>query len=101
MGVCKASRINFSVMWSTNIDMFLITLHNSKEISSDGTHKASDYFKLDDATMKLVDDKAEEIFLTKRFFSLSSYKLHYDSKQELKNNMARVTITTQETFHQS
>ena len=43
--------------------MDFTSLYNSKEIMSGGTYKAGDYFRLDDATRKLVDDKAGKTYL--------------------------------------
>ena len=42
--VYKASGINFSVMCSANVDMFIKTLHVSGEISKEGTYKDRIYF---------------------------------------------------------
>ena len=78
--VCNASGINFSVMCSANIDMAFKGLHDSKQILSGGTYKGGYYFKLNKATRKLVDEKAEEIFLATHFLSLSSNKYHYHNK---------------------
>ena len=48
--VCKASGINFSVICCANIDMDFKALQDSNQISSGGTYKGGDYFKLDNAT---------------------------------------------------
>ena len=69
--------------------MAFTAIYNSKEIPSDGTYKVGVYFNPDDAKRKLVDENAKEICLTTRFLSLPSYKLHYDSKQALRNDMIK------------
>ena len=62
-------------------------LHESLNIEIIGTYMDGIYFKLSDNKRKLVDDQAKEIYLLKRFLSISSNKLHNQSKQELKNNL--------------
>ena len=81
--VCKASGINFAVMCSANVDMAMSSLQQS------GTYKDGSYFALDPSIRKQVDEKAEEICLATRFLSLSSDKLHRQSKQELKNDLVK------------
>ena len=44
---------------------------------------------MEDDNRKLVDDKADNMCLVKCFLSVSSNKLHYHSKQELKNDMIK------------
>ena len=66
--VCKASGINFAVMYSSNVDMSIKALHKDGTISKAGTYKEGTYFKLDDDERKAVDDMAEKICLSTRFF---------------------------------
>ena len=87
--VCKASGINFSVMCSANVDMAIKSLNLVGEISTSGTYKDGTYFKLTEDERELVDQKAEEICLATRFLSLSSNKLHSQSKQELQNDLIK------------
>ena len=87
--VCKASGIKFSVMCSANVDMAIKLLKLAGEMSTSGTYKDGTYFKLTKDERKLVDKKAEGICLATRFLSLSSNKLHSQSKQESKNNLIK------------
>ena len=87
--VCKASGINFTVMCSANIDMAIAEISSTGEMMKTGTYKSGTYFQLKDDEINLVDYRSEEIFLSTRLLFLSSNKLPYQSKQELKNNLTK------------
>ena len=70
--MCKASRINFAVMCSANVDMAMAELYATRAITKQVTYKDGGYFKINETERKLVDDRAEEICLSTRFLSLSS-----------------------------
>jgi hypothetical protein len=85
--MCKASKVNFAIMCTKNIDTVLTTLRVEKKITNTGLYKDGDYFNLNDAERILVDKMLEEICLCTRFLSLASDKLHAARKQELANDM--------------
>ena len=87
--VCEASGINFAVMCTANVNTAIKTLHDNGKITSNGTYKDGKYFSMSDTDRNMVDDMAEEIYLSTRFLSLSSDRLHGASKQELKNDLVK------------
>ena len=76
-------------MCSANVDMAIKSLNLTGKISNSGTYKDGTYFKLTEDERKVVDEKSEEICLETRFLSLSSNKIHSQSKQELKNDLVK------------
>ena len=71
--ICKASKINFSLMCTTNVDMAMKELWNSVEVTKQGTFDDGTYFILNQAIRGLVDARAEEICLATRIlYSLST-----------------------------
>ena len=84
--VCKASGINVALLCDANVDMTIEHLFNEGTISKGEKFKEGAYYKLSDAKRSSVDSMAEEICMSTRVISLSNNKLHYESKQELKND---------------
>ena len=91
--VCKARSINFVLLCKANIDMAMEQLHAKRKIlpraTKPGNFKDGSYFKLTNAERGAVDKVAEETCLATIFLSLSCDELHYNSKQELKNDMVK------------
>ena len=87
--VCKANGVNFSVIYSTDVDMAIKVLYKEGKITTDGTYRKGTYFALTTTERALVDEMAEDICLSTRFISLASNKLHAQSKQELKNDLIK------------
>ena len=87
--LCKVSGINFVVMCSANANMAIIILHREGKVSKVETYMEETYFTLSADERKAVDDMVEKIFLSTRFLSLSSEKLHGFRKQELKNYLTK------------
>ena len=90
--VCEARGIKFSLMCTANVDMDIKELSGSGDLTKNGTFKDGTYFLLYQAERELVNARAEEICLVTRFLSLSSNKLHSQSKQELKNDLIKGVI---------
>ena len=84
--VCKASGISFALMCDANVDMVMHQLHKNNTISKTGNFKDSVNYTLSDEERVFVDEMAEETCVPTRFLSLSNNKLHFKSKQELKND---------------
>ena len=82
--VCKASVINFSLMYTHNIDAAMKKILKDGSISASGTYADGTYSRHNEVHMKLVNDVAEEICLLTRLLSLLNDTLHSASKQELK-----------------
>ena len=87
--MCKASKINFALLCTENVDMALNKLRSEGKVTTTGLYKEGAYFKLSDDERTLVNRMAEEICLSTRFLSLASNKLHIWSKQELVNDMVK------------
>ena len=87
--MCKASKVNFAMICTENIDMAMTTLRNNGKITTTGSYADGAYYRLNDIERPLVDSMAEEICLSTRFLSLASNKLHMWSKQELVNDMVK------------
>lgn len=81
---CKAKGINFATMCTVNVDMTIKILNDSGKMSTKGSFKDGTYFQLSDRDMKRVDNQVEGICLATHFLSLSSNKLHSQSRQEFK-----------------
>jgi len=69
--------------------MVIKALNKAGKITKSGTYNDIVYFDMSEDERKLVDDIAAEIYLSTRFMSLSSNKLHGASKQELKNDLVK------------
>jgi len=67
-------------MCTANVNTAIKILHDNGKITSNGTYEDGKYFSMSDKYRNLVDDMAEEIFLSTRFLSLSSDRLHGASK---------------------
>jgi len=80
--VCNASGVNLALMCTANIDLAIGHLHSKGKISSNGKFDDGVYFELTSDERKLIDNMAEEIFLSTRFLSLSSDSVHYKSIKE-------------------
>ena len=87
--MCKASKVNFALMCTENINLAMETLRDDNKITTPGTYDDGGYFNLSTTERPLVDSMAEEICLSTRFLSLASDRLHYWSKQELVNDMVK------------
>ena len=53
--ICNASDINFTTLWSVNVDMVTSTLHTTRKISVSGRYKDGAYFTLMNDKKELVD----------------------------------------------
>lgn len=84
--VCKVSMVNFVMMCTANVDMAMKTLFNNRKIAKSSSYADRAYVDLTKGERKLVEEMAEEIFLSTRFLSFSSSKLNGASKQEQLNN---------------
>ena len=87
--VCKASGVNFALLFTHTIDMAVSILNNEGEISLTGKYKNGIYLKLNDNERELVNDRADEICITTSFLSLSSNKKFSASKKELRNDLVK------------
>ena len=76
-------------MCFTNVNIPIKSLNLTGEISRSGTYKDGTYFKLLDDEKIIVEEKSEEIYLAIQFLSLSSNKLHSQSKQEVNNDLIK------------
>ena len=70
--VCRASGINFATMCTANIDTAIKVLYKDEKIAISGEYKDRTYFKMNNDERKLVDNMAEEIYVSTRFLLLSS-----------------------------
>ena len=59
------------------------------EMTKKGTFNDGTYFKLNEVTRGLVDAYTEEIYLATSFLSISSKKLHSQSKKKLNNDLVK------------
>ena len=84
----KTSKINFVLLYTENIDMALTILRAESKITATGLYNVGAY-RLKESKQVLVDKMVAEIYLSTRFLSLGSDKLHMWSKQELVNNMIK------------
>jgi len=73
-------------MCNANVDMAIEHIYKGGKISKDGKFKDGTYYSLSKEEKELVDEMVGEICLSTIFLSLSSNKLHFESKQELKND---------------
>jgi len=64
-------------------------LHSCGKIRKESTYKDGTCFVLDLDKRKPAENHEEEICLATRFLSMSSDKLHSQSKQELKNDLVK------------
>jgi len=87
--VCKTSGNNFALMRDSSVDMAIEHLYKGGKTSKDGKFKDGTYYSLPKEDKEIAEEMEEEICLSKRFLSLSSNKLHFESKQELKNDKIR------------
>ena len=69
--------------------MAMKALYKDVSIGKSGTYKDGTYFTLSKEEMKLVNDMAEEIYLSTRLLPLLSEKLPSASKQKLKNDLTK------------
>ena len=90
---CKVSGINFAVMCSANIDMANVGLKSTGEMTKNATYKSGTYFHLKDDKRKLVDDRAEEIYLSTRFLSLSSKNSTTNPNKSSRTTSSKVMTT--------
>ena len=79
-------------MCMANVDMSMKEFLDYGEMTKKGTFNNGTYFNFNEDTRGLVDARTEEICLVTRFLSLSSNKLHSQSKQELKNDLIKGVI---------
>ena len=87
--MCKASGINFALLYTANVDISMKHLKFTGKIKTGGIFKDGGYFGLNNDDRALVDKMSEEIYLSTKFLSLASEKLHSRSKQELINDMVK------------
>ena len=57
--LCKASAINFSLIYSANINMAIKKINKSREMTKTGTFKDGTYFDLEENARILVDERAK------------------------------------------
>lgn len=93
MKVCKASGLNFVLMYDAYINMVMEQLYSNRTMSKSGKFKDEVYYTLSGGDRKCVDKMAEEICLSTILLLLHNNKLHYKSKQELKMTRSKVKIT--------
>ena len=66
-----------------------ITKTEGTIIYTGARYKDGSYFKLNKASIEMIDERAEEICIVTRLLSLSSNKKFSASKQELKNDLVK------------
>ena len=82
--VCKASGINFPLLYTHTIDMAIKSLNKEDAITATGGYKDGTYFSLGQAMREVVSQRAEEICIANRMLSPVLNKKFAASKQELR-----------------
>ena len=59
VAICKASKVNFALLCSENIDMALTKLRDDGKVTTTGLYKDGTYFNLTNVERILVDRMAE------------------------------------------